>query len=225
MQHSAQPQKARNPVSKKLPEGFVKKGILRCICDPLKTMRRIKLEQAIRFQRDLKVLPEMDAAKLDAAMVQFGFLTPLFLWHGHDAILDGTQRRDRLEANGWNVEGGIPVVDIEATDEEDAAKKLLLIASRYGEVTQDGLADFGAAYELNLGEFTLPAFADIDWGAFLPGDPDAFPEPEAPNGGQVKMVRSRVDIPPAVWLQQRDEVIAAMDTVLAKFGGVAEWAD
>lgn len=208
----------------KLQPGFAAPNVLRCVCDPRGTLRRIGLDHAIEFQRELKVLPEMEAAKLDAAMVQYGFLTPLFLWHGHDAILDGTQRRERLEVNEWTVDGGIPVVDIEAKDEEDAAQKLLLIASQYGHVTQDGLADFGEAYELNLGEFTLPALDGIDWDAFLPGD-GAFPEPEAPNGGQVKMVRSRVDFPPAVWLQQRDEVVAAMDAVLAKFGGVAEWAD
>lgn len=168
------------------PGGFVKTGVLRCACDPRGTMRRIALEEAHRFQHDLKILPDVQAGKLDESMATLGFITPLFLWFEHDAILDGTQRRDRLEANGWTVDGGIPVVEIEATDEKDAAQKLLVIASQYGQVEELGLVDFLDQYHVDVAQFTLPDLAGVDWDDVVSLMGEA-PNPGAPDQqGRIK---------------------------------------
>ena len=64
-----------------------------------------------------KTYPTSDE-KLKDLLRSKGFRFPVFVWYGHDLILDGKQRLFVCQNEGWEVEGGVPVVDIEASGEE-----------------------------------------------------------------------------------------------------------
>lgn len=143
------------------------KRILPVKCDPENRLRRMPLEQIKKFQGNLKELRAEQYDKLRASMESKGFFAPVFVWN--DRLVDGHQRLNVLEREGWDVEGGIPVVEIEATDEKDAAEKLLLLSSTYGKVEPQGLYEFTSEHEIDLREFDLPDLPDFDMEAFDAG--------------------------------------------------------
>ncbi len=69
-------------------------------------------------------------------------------------------------SEGWTV-GDIPVVEIEAENEKEAKKLLLLISSRYGHVTEEGFYEFVSMNELDWEELKLeidlPEITDEFW--------------------------------------------------------------
>ncbi len=134
-------------------------------CDPDGRLRRVPIAQLVPFQGELKSLPKEQHDKLAASMKAEGFMAPVFVWG--DKILDGHQRLHVLQAEGWQLEGdGVPVIEIEARDEQDAARKLLKITSAYGRPEPEGVFDF-----MRLHALLLPDFADVDLPNF---DADAF---------------------------------------------------
>lgn len=161
-------------------------------CDPEGRLRRVPLADLKRFQGNMKVLREPQYKKLHQSIESKGFCAPIFLWAGHDSILDGHQRLNVVEREvnlgHWQIEGeGLPVVDIEAADEQDAAEKLLLLSSTYGKIDPQGLYEFTEQHQIPLTEFTLPDLPDFDFDAFKVeyyqdatvqgnGDPDAIPD-------------------------------------------------
>ncbi len=142
------------------------KKILPCVCDPGGRLKRMPLATLKRFQGNLKELRSEQYEKLKASMELKGFFAPVFIWAGHEWVLDGHQRLNVLEREGWAVEGGIPVVEIEASDEKDAAEKLLLLSSTYGKIEPQGLYEFTSEHEIDLREFELPDLPDFDVEAF-----------------------------------------------------------
>lgn len=129
--------------------------MLPCVCDPGKRLLRVPLAELEGFQGELKNLPPGPYAKLKASLDQKGFFAPVFIWAGHHLILDGHQRVKVLLQEGWDVDGGVPVVEVEAKDEKDAAEKLLLITSAYGKVDNQGLLDFTLAHGIDLSAFPM----------------------------------------------------------------------
>ena len=90
------------------------------------------------LQGSLKTLSETNKAKLCKSILEHGYFIPAFIWRsGEDMyILDATQRYhalEELERKGYTIPD-IPYIEIEAKDKKDAAKKLLQITSRYGEI-------------------------------------------------------------------------------------------
>jgi hypothetical protein len=144
-------------------------------CDPHGHLERRALADLTPFQGGLKDLDAARYAKLKASILAEGFMAPVFVWQ--DRILDGHQRTIVLEREGWDVEGGVPVVEIEAADESDAARKLLKLTSSYGKPQPEGVFDFMVEHDLDLGDFAdvdLPDF-DEDALAVLFGDDDSEP--------------------------------------------------
>ena len=132
-------------------------------CDPHGHLERRPLAELTPFQGGLKDLDDARYAKLKASILAEGFMAPVFVWK--DLILDGHQRTTVLEREGWDVEGDVPVVEIEADDEADAARKLLKLTSAYGKPQPEGVFDFMQTHDLDLGDFADVDLPEFDQGA------------------------------------------------------------
>ena len=160
--------------------------MIKCTCDPSGKLSRVDVGELKRFQGDFKTLHKDQYAKLKQSIESKGFFAPIFVWAGHEFILDGHQRLSVLEREGWEVEGGIPIVEIEAEDEKDAAEKLLLLSSTYGKVDAQGTYEFVEQFGIDLVDWGLSDLPDFDVEAFgaefvegeFPRLPDNDDEPE-----------------------------------------------
>ena len=154
-------------------------------CDPGGNLERRPLASLTPFQGGFKDLDNARYAKLKASILAEGFMAPVFVWK--DLILDGHQRTTVMAREGWDVEGGVPVVEIEAATEAEAARKLLKLTSAYGKPTAEGVFDFMTTHDLDLGDFADVDLPDFDEGELevLFGEdgegkdepPDETPEP------------------------------------------------
>lgn len=100
-------------------------------------------------QGDLKFLDKENYNKLKSRIEARGFYLPIYAWIDQDGkkwLLDGHQRKHILETERWN--SPIPYLTIPADSLEDAAERLLEITSQYGTITQEGIDEFIAKYEL-----------------------------------------------------------------------------
>ena len=104
------------------------------------------------LQGNLKELRESEYKKLRRSIEKYGFRFPIFVWG--NMILDGHQRilvLKKMISDGWSIDP-LPVIEIEAENEKEAKHLLLLISSRYGHITDDGLYEFIMTSELNFDE-------------------------------------------------------------------------
>lgn len=100
-------------------------------------------------QGDLKFLSEENYNKLKRNIEKRGFYIPVYVWidsQGEKWLLDGHQRKHVLETEGWN--DPIPYLVVKAPNMAEAAERLLEITSQYGTITQEGLDEFIAKFEL-----------------------------------------------------------------------------
>ena len=134
------------------PEIFLAKQ-LRITCSGAATAG---LEDLHPLQGNLKSLDAARYKKLKRALLEHGFSFPFFVWkdEGKLKLLDGHQR-DRvlrgMKAQGYEVPP-LPICLIEARDEAEARKKILLLSSQYGAMTDDTLLQFLKESELDLDE-------------------------------------------------------------------------
>jgi DNA modification methylase len=137
------------------------------------------------LQGSLKTLSETNRTKLCKSILENGYFIPAFIWRsGEDMyILDATQRYhalEELERKGYTIPG-IPYVEIEAKDKKDAARKLLQITSRYGEINPETtfFTDFDIEIDY-LDEISIPeldlAFEDLDSKAIEEDEVPEVPE-------------------------------------------------
>ena len=123
-----------------------------------KTLRTVSLSDLQPFQGNIKHIEPDNLARLIESIKRLGFIMPVFLWRNN--ILDGHQRKialEALQAEGWTLEGGVPVIDIEAKDEKEAKTMLLTYVSQYADVMRDELSDWvkeAGLSALDLSEFT-----------------------------------------------------------------------
>lgn len=100
-------------------------------------------------QGELKFLSKDNYQKLKNAIERNGFDIPVYVWiddAGKKWLLDGHQRKRLLTNEGWLEP--IPYLVVKAPDMQVAAERLLEITSQYGTITQDGLDEFMAKFEL-----------------------------------------------------------------------------
>ena len=118
-----------------------------CKVTEYETLLRLK-----DFQGGLKSISKIELEKIKASILKYGFSFPVFVWELN--ILDGHQRlaavKELIEA-GHEIDA-IPVVKIEAKDEKEAAEKLLILNSRYAQITQHGFDAFVEEIEIELPE-------------------------------------------------------------------------
>jgi hypothetical protein len=101
------------------------------------------------LQGDLKFLSKQNYKKLKNSIEKHGFYIPVYVWiddKGKKWLLDGTQRKHVLETEKWL--DPIPYLIVKAPDMQIAAERLLEITSQYGTITQEGLDEFYAKFEL-----------------------------------------------------------------------------
>lgn len=100
-------------------------------------------------QGELKFLSKENYDKLKGRIEARGFNQPLMVWRdpsGVKHLLDGHQRKRVLETEGWNTP--VPYMVVDARSMEEAAEILLEITSQYGTITQEGIDEFIATFEL-----------------------------------------------------------------------------
>lgn len=120
-------------------------------------------------QGELKFLSEDNYEKLKKNIEKHGFDIPVYTWidkNGTKHLLDGHQRKNVLETEGWFEP--IPYLVVKADSLEQAAERLLEITSQYGTITQEGIDEYIATFELPEmeikelthfdGVFNLPTF-------------------------------------------------------------------
>ena len=119
------------------------------------------------FQGSLKELRKEDAEKLKQQIIKLGWIAPVFVWN--NKIMDGHNRllilKNILIPAGYTI-GEIPVVDIMAKDEKEAAEILLSINSHYATITGEGLYEYMHTYDIKPEEFQDVKLLDIDMESF-----------------------------------------------------------
>lgn len=113
----------------------------------------IPIADLLPTQGNLKDLTEKNYNKLKSRIEHRGFSVPVYVWeddNGVKHLLDGHQRRQVLTTEGWN--DPIPYLKIPAKDLQEAMARLLEITSQYATITQEGIDEFMATYELNEAE-------------------------------------------------------------------------
>jgi hypothetical protein len=145
---------------------------------PVKPITELK-----NFQGELKRITPEALNKLKKSITKNGFNAPIFVWAGHDYILDGHQRIsaiNELMAEGWTIEkNSLPCVEITAKDKQQAAEMILTYNSQYGDLTKESLDTFVTENQLDLSELTLIVNMPI-LNIELPqiNIPDTYPEKE-----------------------------------------------
>lgn len=107
----------------------------------------INLEELHNLQGNLKTLSETDYVKLRNSIVEYGFAFPVFMWldgEGKAWIVDAHSRiatLKKMQEEGYTIPP-LPADYIHAANKTDAKKKLLLLNSRYGKITEEGMTEF-----------------------------------------------------------------------------------
>lgn len=115
-----------------------------------------KLEDLIEYQGNLKDLTETNYDRLLISLKK-GFTQPISVWIKPDKtkyILDGHQRvrvLSKIKSEGWIIPD-LPICEIYAETEQEAADIVLRNISQYGTVTMDGLIEFSDKLELDIKE-------------------------------------------------------------------------
>ena len=111
----------------------------------------IPIADLLPSQGNLKDLSKTNYKKLKNNIENRGFIIPVYTWVNPDNnlryLLDGHQRQRVLTSEGWNEP--IPYLTITAKNIQEAMAILLEVTSQYGTITQEGLDEFIASYELN----------------------------------------------------------------------------
>lgn len=115
------------------------------------------LDEFIHFQGTLKFLSDENYKKLKKQIIKLGFSEPLAVWLKDDQkiLLNGHQRVATLkrmrDEDNYEVPY-LPYSVVEAKDEAEAKKKVLSLASEYGKVTEEGLAQFANESSISIAD-------------------------------------------------------------------------
>lgn len=153
-----------------------------------KSYERVARETLTPFQGELKELRVEEYNQLKDSMEREGFFEPVEYWEdkeGQRWIIDGHQRLFVCDKEGWPMPE-VPVRPMAAKSKEEAARKLLLLNSRYGRMTGQGLYEYMHEFSIEADELDRFSFSDLDLDSFKleyfdettlpPGDEDAIPE-------------------------------------------------
>lgn len=131
----------------------------------------IAIDELTAFQGNLKKLSESSYKRLKHSILTLGFSFPVSAWKYRNKvmILDAHQRVSallRMREEGFVIPK-LPVVWIEAKDQQEAARKVLAATSQYGEIQTDGLSRFMEEFKLEIPEIEESfRFPEINFDAF-----------------------------------------------------------
>jgi len=120
------------------------------------------------LQGNFKVTDKDKINKLAQSIINNGVFVPKFVWidNGIHYIIDGHQTVKalcQLETEGYEIPK-IPYVEVKAKDKTDAAKKLLQINSKYGEINFE--TDFLERFDIEdtyIEEIEIPELEEINY--------------------------------------------------------------
>lgn len=106
-------------------------------------------QKLANLQGDLKIMTEASYQRFKLNLIENGFIEPVSVWVDPSdqkiRILNGHQRiaavKRLVENEGFEIDD-LPVSYVVADNIDDAKKKLLALASEYGEMSRDGLINF-----------------------------------------------------------------------------------
>lgn len=110
------------------------------VAKELAGLDHVPVASLVPFQGELKELTEREYGKLKKSILENNLIVPFFVWLETGKLLDGHQRQRVFMREGWQMD--VPVVYISADSEQDAKRKLLVISSQYGHMTQEGFDSF-----------------------------------------------------------------------------------
>ena len=121
-----------------------------------KAHQSISIEKIFPFQDDLKELSEVNYKKLKQEIINEGFSFPLFVWpkDGIYNLVDGHQRfatLNKLKSEGYTIPD-LPCAVIEASDINEAKRKILAATSSYGKIDDQGLYEFMEKNSIDMSE-------------------------------------------------------------------------
>lgn len=129
------------------------KQLIADLCPEMKVTVKVEakhyfpLDEFHDLRGELKFLSENNKEKLIKSIFKYGFFVPYFAWKSPDGILyivDAHQRQKvllELRSLGVSIPK-LPAFLIEASDKKEAKEKLLIINSKYGTMTSEGLEAF-----------------------------------------------------------------------------------
>jgi hypothetical protein len=129
-----------------------------------KTNDTLPLSALREFQGALKERSDADVDKIIKSINEHGFAVPFFVWV-HDGVNNVLDGHGRLLALNRMMEAGtdiprLPVVYINAENEEQAKKLLLKINSAYGKMSRDSVLEFMDGIKFDPVDFELP---NVEW--------------------------------------------------------------
>lgn len=172
-------------------------AILPRIAKELAGLDHVPVSSLEPFQGDLKDLSEREYKKLKKSILENGLIVPFFVWLETGKLLDGHQRSRVFIREGWSLD--VPIVYISADSEQDAKKKLLVISSQYGRITQDGFD----AFTFDLDDDWIKETLQFDALPFV------FDFEDEGNGGESKDAEpqiSRADELQEIWQVQPGQI-------------------
>lgn len=131
----------------------------------------IEIDELTDFQGKLKKLSEEAYQRLKQSILTLGFSFPIAAWkyRNKTMILDAHQRvatLKRMRQEGYVIPK-IPIVEVEAKDQKEAARKVLAATSQYGEIQVDGLHSFMDEFKISMPDLEESfKFPEIDFDAF-----------------------------------------------------------
>ena len=138
---------------------YLQDGVLKVVCDPEKRLKRVPAAALQTFQGALKTLDDVHYGHLRASLEGEGFAAPVFTWHGHDKLLGGHQCLLVCEREGWEIQGDVPVIEIEAADEQEAARKLPRVyAAAYEQIDSQDLFALMDNFDVAALDLAVPVF-------------------------------------------------------------------
>ena len=141
----------------------------------LKGLPTKSLSEFKPFQGHLKTLSKDRYIDLRSKMRDKGICAPVYIWG--EWIIDGHQRIKVCETEGWEIEGGMPYVEVEAKDAAEAAEFVLIHSSEYADIDIPGLYEFGEMHGINWKDQSDLALPGVDMYDVIP----AFSSESAAN--------------------------------------------
>lgn len=161
------------------------------IQDRIIKTQKIEWRKLKWFQADLKEITQESFDRLKHSIINNGFSSPFHVWFNGKSlyILDGHHRQKALEEigkEGHSIPGKLTANFIKCSDKKDAAKMVVLFASTYAYVTDEGYYKFLNEYSLDFDElkleFDLPEFDELRFEEGYIIEPNFNPATEMDQG-------------------------------------------
>jgi hypothetical protein len=157
----------------------------------------LPLGSFVNLQGNLKSLSTENYQKLRKHILELGFTAPIFVWN--NKILDGHQRLKTVQQMVSDRElscSHLPIVNINAENEDEARRMLSGFVSQFGRVDEQGLYEFATESNWSpafmLENMDIPGF---DMPKFLEGYYDNFKIPGEENESDESMYSKKIEAP------------------------------